>query len=291
MIESAHRGQIDLLYAVGGNFLRALPDPAYVRAAMARVPFRVHQDIMLTDQMLIDAAEETILLPAQTRYEQEGGGTETTTERRILFSPQIPRQVGEARTEWRILRDIALRARPEQAHLLRCESGQAIRNEIAEQVPFYAGIERLQKTGDAVQYGGRRLCEGGRFPTSDGKARFRAPALPNTRREEGTFHVSTRRGKQFNTMVYAETDPLTGAARDSVLMSADDAARLRLAHGDRVRLANTYGEFEGRIHLAALAPGNLQVHWPEGNVLLAHDRRDAQSSCPDYNATVRVEPL
>ena len=36
-----------------------------------------------------------LLLPAKTRYEQEGGGTETTTERRIIFSPEIPRQVGE----------------------------------------------------------------------------------------------------------------------------------------------------------------------------------------------------
>ena len=37
------------------------------------------------------AKEEVILLPAKTRYEQDDGGTETTTERRILFSPEIPR--------------------------------------------------------------------------------------------------------------------------------------------------------------------------------------------------------
>lgn len=291
MIEAAHRGELDVLYAVGGNFLRALPDPDYIREAMSNIPLRVHQDILLTDQMLLDSAEETILLPAQTRYEQEGGGTETTTERRIAFSPQIPREVGEARTEWRILRDIAVAARPERSHLLRCDSGDEIRAEIAEVVPSYAGIEKLRKTGDAIQYGGRHLCANGRFPTSDGKAHFRAPAIPNTEREPGTFHVSTRRGKQFNTMVYAETDPLTGAARDAVLMSLDDAASLRLAHGDRIRLTNGHGAYDGRVHVAALAPGNLQVHWPEGNVLLSRDRRDAGSFCPDYNATVRVERL
>jgi predicted molibdopterin-dependent oxidoreductase YjgC len=255
------------------------------------VPLRVHQDIILTDQMLVDAAEETVLLPAQTRYEQEGGGTETTTERRILFSPQIPRQVGEARCEWRILRDLAALARPDRQNQIGCDSGQQIRDEIAQRVPFYSGIERLEKTGDSVQYGGPRLCENGRFPTPDGKARFRAPALPEHHRDEDAFHVSTRRGKQFNTMVYAEIDPLTGAARDAVLMSAGDAARLRLRTGDRIRLANGHGAFEGRVHLAALAPGNLQIHWPEGNVLLSRDRRDAVSACPDYNATVRVERL
>ena len=46
----------------------------------------------------------------KTRYEQDDGGTETTTERRVCFSPEIPRQVGEARAEWKILRDIAAAA-------------------------------------------------------------------------------------------------------------------------------------------------------------------------------------
>lgn len=291
MIEAAYRGELDVLYAAGGNFLRALPDPRYVEAALGRVPLRVHQDIIVTDQMLVDSAEETILLPAQTRYEQEGGGTETTTERRIAFSPQIPREVGEARTEWRILRDVAASTYPERAHLLACDSGDAIRREIARVVPFYAGIETLRQTGDSVQYGGERLCEGWRFPTPDGKAHFRAPQLPVGRREPGMFHVSTRRGKQFNTMVYAETDPLNGARRDSVLMNPEDAARLHLRQGDAVRLVNVAGEFKGRVFLAPIAAGNLQVHWPEGNVLLIGGRRDAAGGVPDYSAEVRVEAV
>ena len=54
---------------------------------------RVHQDIILTDQMFIEAKEEVILLPAKTRYEQDDGGTETTPEQRIIFSPEMPRQL------------------------------------------------------------------------------------------------------------------------------------------------------------------------------------------------------
>jgi predicted molibdopterin-dependent oxidoreductase YjgC len=289
MIEAAHRGEIDALYSIGGNFLAALPDPAYVREALERVPLRIHQDIILTDQMLLDAGEETIVLPAQTRYEQDGGGTETTTERRIAFSPQIPRQVGECRAEWWIIRDVAAHTHPERAHLLKCDSGQAIREEIAEVVPFYAGIEKLQRSGDAIQYGGPRLCEGGKFPTVDGKAHFRAPSLPETGRRQGRFRVSTRRGKQFNTMVYADVDPLTGAGRDAVLMNVDDASILHLRGGDAVRLKSEYGAFDGHVFLASIAPGNLQVHWPEGNVLLSRDRRDIAGGCPDYNALVDVE--
>src|SRR5262249_24857482 len=53
MVEAAARGRLDLLYCAGGNFLRTLPDPEYVARAMANVPLRVHQDIIVTDQMLI----------------------------------------------------------------------------------------------------------------------------------------------------------------------------------------------------------------------------------------------
>src|SRR5207249_3560536 len=118
MVEASARGELDLLYCLGGNFLRTLPEPAYVAKAMANVPLRVHQDIILTDQMFIEPREEVILLPAKTRYEQDDGGTETITERRIVFSPEIPRQVGEARAEWRILLELAAAVHPERAHLL-----------------------------------------------------------------------------------------------------------------------------------------------------------------------------
>ena len=293
MVEAGARGDIDLLYCLGGNFLRTLPEPDYVAAAMANVPLRVHQDIILTDQCLIDPAgrgEEVILLPAKTRYEQDGGGTETTTERRVCFSPEIPRQVGEAKAEWKILRELAVATHPERAALLGCESGQAFREEIAKVIPAYDGIQNLKTTGDAIQYGGPHLCPDGKFATADGKAHFRPVPLPPPRRKEkGVFFLTTRRGKQFNTLIYAETDPLTGADRDAVFMSPDDAADLHLKGDDRVALVNETGRFEGRVFLAPIARGNLQVHWPEGNVVIPRGFCDPVGQVPDYNAVVRVE--
>lgn len=288
MVEAAARGRLDLLYTVGGNFLRTLPDPDHVQAALERVPLRVHQDIILSEQMLIDPAEEVILLPAKTRYEQEGGGTETTTERRVVFSPEIPRQVGEAKAEWRIFLELAHAAYPERASGLGCETAAAIREEIARVVPFYDGIQRLSRTGDAFQYGGPHLCAGWKFPTPDGKAHFHAVPLPERPQVAGSFQVSTRRGKQFNTLIYGEIDPLTGAARDAVFMNPDDAAELRLANGDRIALVNEHGRLEGRVLLGPIARGNLQVHWPEGNVLIPPGVTDATGGVPDYNAQVRV---
>ena len=189
MVEACARGELDLLYCLGGNFLRTLPDPGYVAKAMANVPLRVHQDIILTDQMLIEARGDVLLLPAKTRYEQDDGGTETTTERRVIFSPEIPRQIGEANAEWKILHELAAAAYPERAHLLGCETGQGMREEIARVVPFYDGVQHLKKSGDQFQYGGPHLCADGTFQTSDGKAHFRIVELPITvGRVAGPYH-------------------------------------------------------------------------------------------------------
>jgi predicted molibdopterin-dependent oxidoreductase YjgC len=289
MIEAAHRGMLDVFYCVGGNLLRTMPDPDFVRESLARVPVRVHQDIILTDQMLVEPGEEVWLLPAKTRYEQDDGGSETSTERRVMFSPELPRQVGEARSEWKIMRDVAAAAWPERANLLGGETGWALREEIARVVPFYDGVQHLRKTGDAFQYGGRHLCADGNFPLADGKAVFTTPAVPPLAVDDGTFHVSTRRGKQFNTLIYAEVDPLNGATRDAVLINADDAAEHHLMQGDRIDLVNERGRFSGRVFLAPIAPGNLQIHWPEGNHLLPRDARETSSDTPDYNTRVRLE--
>src|SRR5260370_5249538 len=136
MVEAAWGGEIDVLYSSGGNFLEVLPDPVFVDGALARVPLRVHQDIVVSSQMLVDPGDTVVLLPAATRYEQRDGGTQTSTERRIAFSPEIPgSRVGEARSEWEIFVDLARRVDPSRAHLMDFESGAGIREEIARVVP------------------------------------------------------------------------------------------------------------------------------------------------------------
>lgn len=292
MVEAAERGELDVLWMSGGNFLDVLPDPPRVAAALEGVPLRVHQDVVVTTQMLLDG-DDVLLLPVATRYEQEGGGTETTTERRIAFSPEIPRQVGEARSEWRLFAAVASRVRPDLTPAFSWPDNRALRAEIARVVPSYAGLERLEQTGDALQWGGRHLCADGVFPTPSGRARFSVlrPRVPDL--GEGRFVVSTRRGKQFNSMVLAQVDPLTGAGRDAVYIDESDAAQLGLGPGTRVRLRSATGTFDGRLKLVRLPARSLQVHWPEANVLLAGGpgHREPASQVPDYNTLVTLEAL
>ena len=111
---------------------------------------------------------------------------------------------------------------------------------------------------------------------------------PETAIPDGHFYLTTRRGKQFNSMVYGARDPLTGAARDAVFMSKYDADELGLSDGAQVRLRSQTGEYEARVRVAPVKPRTLQVHWPEGNVLIPR-RYDPVSGEPDYNAFVEVE--
>lgn len=292
MVLAAWRGELDAFWIVGGNLLETLPDPAAVARALANVPLRIHQDVVPTSMMLLDARESVLIFPATTRYESPGGGTETTTERRLIFSPEIEgRRVGSAKSEWEVLGEVVARARPERAAAVRFASSQAIRDEIGRAVPLYAGIESLHARGQSFQWGGARLFDDGVFATADGKAHFVCVTPPDRSLPEGAFRVSTRRGKQFNSMVQHDVDPLTGAAREDVFVAHEDVARLGLREGQRVRLRSAQGVFEARVRAAAIKPGNLAVHWPEANGLLSLDELDRASHEPDYNAVVTLEAL
>ncbi len=290
MVAHAAEGDVDLFWMVGGNFLETLGGEARSLEALRRPALRVHQDIVLSSAMLAPSDGEVLLLPAATRYESPGGGTETSTERRIIFSPEIPgRRIGSAQPEWWVFREVMIRTWPERAHLAGLEDAAAVRQEIGRAVPLYAGIETLAAKGDQIQWGGPTLFADGRFATPDGKARFSAVTVTGAVADPDSLVVSTRRGKQFNSMVQREVDPLTGASRDDILISREDLARLELEPGARVILRSAHGAFTGRLMEAPIKPGNLEVHWPEGNVLLDPDLVAPGSLEPDYNARVTVQ--
>jgi molybdopterin-dependent oxidoreductase alpha subunit len=292
MLDRADDGRLDVLWSVGGNFIDVMPDPKGVERALGKIPLRVHQDLVLTRQMFVPPPPggAVLLLPATTRYEVPGGVTQTSTERRVIFSPEIPGpRIRDARWEGDVLLELARRVRPEYAARLTFPDTAAIRREIADVVPFYAGIERLARQGDQFQYGGRLLCANKTFATPDGRAHFGVVPLPDPRVPPGHFIVATRRGKQFNSIIHADIDRLNGARRDHILVSPADADRLGLEDNARITLKSPFGSYSGRLRRAPIATGSLQVHWPEGNALLDPKRRSRVSGIPDYNAVATLE--
>ncbi len=293
MIEAAHRGEMKFLYSIGGNLLDIMPDRKFVAAALARVPLRIHQDIALNSSMLLDAAEAVLLLPGQTRYEQQGGGTTTNTERRIRFTPEIRgHRVGEALPEWQIPTVIGRRSMPNGSLLFPFTDTQAIREEMAHVMPIYQGVENLKMEGDHLQWGGANLFKDGKFGgMPGGRARFSVVEPPDRRASEGRFYLATRRGKQFNSMTFGAKDRLMGSkSRDAIFIAPEDAERLGLQNGARVTVRSDTGAMNGTIQLAPVKAGTLQAYWPEANVLIPR-RADPVSGEPDYNAEVWIEAV
>jgi anaerobic selenocysteine-containing dehydrogenase len=122
----------------------------------------------------------------------------------------------------------------------------------------------------------------------DGRARFSALVPPDL--DSRTFALATRRGAQFNSIVFRDHDALTGARRDEVFISDEDARRLGLAPGENVLLESPLGAIRARIRIEAVHPGTLQMYWPEANALI--DRHyDPAGGEPDYNANVTIRKL
>ena len=288
MVLAAERGELDALWQTGGNFKQTLPEPDLVERALGKIKLRVHQDIVANPTMFVDPADTVVLLPSRTRYEQRGGGTETSTERRIIYSPEIPGpRPGEAKDEWEVPVLVARKLDLARASVFfNWKDTQDIRNEIDRVCPTYKGIAQLTRKGDNFQYGGPRLLTE-RFLTPDGKGHFTAVSLPEESVPAGRFLLATRRGKQFNSILWDQRDPITGARRDDVIMAKEDADRLGLRNGDAIVLRNDLGEFHGRVRIDRIKPGCLQAHWPEINTIIPAGRLDP-SGVPDYNATVEV---
>jgi predicted molibdopterin-dependent oxidoreductase YjgC len=201
MIEAAHRGIIKFMYSIGGNLLEIMPDPAFVADALAKVPVRVHQDIVLNASMLLDPEEAVVLLPGQTRYEQRSGGTSTSTERRIRFTPEIPgHRVGETLSDWEIPVLIGRKSMPNSDKLFPFDDTQAIREETSRVMPMYQGIEKLTKEGDQLQWGGPRLYKDGFTTMPHNRALFTVVDLPAL--DASNFQLNNSANKK-----HSEQDP------------------------------------------------------------------------------------
>ena len=156
-------------------------------------------------------------------------------------------------------------------------------------MPLYAGIDRLQRAGDWIQWGGERLFTDYAFKMPGGKAHFARVEPVEVLVPEGAFYLTTRRGKQFNSIVMKDHDPVQGGqARDDLLVAADDLAGLGLRDGQRAMLSNDVGRVLVTLRAADIRPGVVQAYWPECNVLIGH-RVDPRSEEPDYNAVVWIE--
>ena len=209
-----------------------------------------------------------MLLPAQTRYEMAGGVTETSTERRVIFSPEVRRApgargpAGVGGFHW----SIAQRARPRYS--CAAWSISPARPRSGRRYPGWSRVRPdrlLRRQGDQFQYGGPMLCEGGRFPTADGKAHFSVVALPPGQSPRGPSWSPPGGGASSTAWFRASGTATRGpTATPCSSMPSDAADAGGLADGAALVLRSDSGLMDGACPVAPVTRGTLQVHWPEG---------------------------
>lgn len=311
MIDAAGRRDLRALYILGENPAMTDPDVNHVREQLAAAEFVVLQEIFPSET----SRYADVLLPGTSFAERSG--TFTNTERRVqLFRQAIP-PIGEARPDWEIIADLARRILHRQQRspigpqaAWEYASPADILREIAAVTPAYAGVsterlergERLQWPVTGLEHPGTPILHVGRF--TRGRGRFHAvehllphelpdadfPLLLTTGRVLYHWHGGemTRRSAPL-----AEVYP-----QPLVEVSPEDARRLTINDGDRVRVESRRGEVLAR---AAVTPRVSEgvifgsFHFPgPGNINnLTIAALDPVAKIPEYKvcaARLRREP-
>ncbi|WP_374438352.1 molybdopterin-dependent oxidoreductase [Inhella sp.] len=301
MFEAAARGEIKALWIACTNPAQSLPDQALVRAALQRCEFVVLQEAFAGTAT---AGFADLALPAATWGEKEG--TVTNSERRISRVRAAVPPPGQARADWAIVREVALRLdaalNPQRTPLFAVtDSPEALwlehRESTAGRDLDIGGLsyELLERTGPQQwpyqESGKARLYTDHRFATPSGRARFiatpyRAPAESASAKFPLQLTTSRLRD-QWHAMSRSGTVPGLFAHEGAPVLKLhpQDAARRRLKAGELLRLQSARGELVLPLALdAGVAPGqaDLPMHW--GSEFLAGAGINALTSgarCPD----------
>jgi formate dehydrogenase alpha subunit len=271
VLNAVDDGHVHALYVMGENPVLSDPNSNHTRRALAALDFLVVQDIFLTET----AEYADVVLPAASFAEKDG--TFTNTERRVQRLRKALDPPGEARVDWEILCDLATRMGVPMSY----PDAGAIMDEIASVTPIYGGMAYDRLDGAGLQWPcpdrehpGTPYLHKDKFARGLGKFHatpFREAAeLPD---DEYPFLLSTGRVLyHFHTATMTrQSDGLNELyPGGDIQISAADAERLGLEHGDRVDVASRRGQ------VTAIAMVTDRV--PEGMVYMPFHFREASAN-------------
>jgi len=241
MIEEAEKGNLRVLYIMGENPLRGLPEPQRIRRALENLEFLVVQDILCNESTEL----ADVVLPGAAFSEK--GGSFTNMEGRIQsFGPVVP-PPGEAKPDWEILNRLyGKMGRAEQYSGL-----EGIRAEISRVVPMYSGLRESCPESWVGEQGRERpfLVEGEETPIPF------APLLRVKEQEGGEDYpfkaiLGSSRFHLGSGTRTTRSDRIRGfGLKGEVEMSSEDASELDLKDGDEVRISSPHGSITREVAL------------------------------------------
>ncbi|MGH2606691.1 MAG: molybdopterin oxidoreductase family protein, partial [Anaerolineales bacterium] len=290
------------LYIMGENPMMSEPNLNHTRHQMEQLEFLVAQDLFLNES----ASFADVFLPAASWAEKDG--TFTNTDRRVQRVRRALPARGQARPDWEILCDLALRiekrlGRPTARW--NYEEPSEVLDEMGRLVPEYAGVKyyRLEKEGLQTpvwdeNHPGTPYLFAESFPSGRGKfhpLEYRPTVeMPD---DEYPFILTTGRVLEHwhggSLTRHSKLDDLYPEA--VVEIHPGDASRLKIEDGQAVRASSRRGSIVLRARVttkANLGVVFISMHFAEAAAnLLTIDALDPQAKIPEYKAcAVRITP-
>jgi len=298
MFDAACEEKVKAIYLIGENPILSDPNSQHISESLEKLDFLVVQDIFLTET----AQFADVVLPAATFAEKDG--TFTNSERRIQLIRKAIEPVGDSRSDWWIVCEIAKRMGVSGFDF---GSSADIMEEIASLTPIYGGISyaRIEHLGlqwpcPTQEHPGTQFLHAGQF--SRGKGQFipleykppaempddEYPLLLTTERSLYHYHTGTMTRKVAGLNVLR--------ANEWVEMNPKDAEALGLADEEMVRVMSRRGEITSKVKITNVSPPgvvSMTFHFAESPTnVITSPALDPISKIPEAKVcAVRVEKI
>lgn len=290
MIDAAGQEKIDVLLALGGNLWGSNPDSTWATSSMQKIGTTIYLSTKLNPGHFFGRGQTTLILPVLARDEERQSTTQESMFNFVRLSEGGTQNVpGQLRAESDVICDLAHRVLgPTPVDWTRMNDHDEVRKVIAEVIPGWQEIANIGETKKEFTLP-MRIYHVPKFNTMDGRANFVKTELPQE--IDGLRLVTIRSEGQFNSVVYEDADIYRGMPhRYCILMSDNDAQRLRLKDGQRVRVKGEAGSLDNiEIVVGRIRDGVVAMFYPESNVLIKA-RVDERSRTPAFKcAPVWIE--
>lgn len=300
IMQAAYHGKIKGLYIMGENPMISDPNLNHTEEALKKLDFLVVQDIFHTETTRF----AHVVLPASTWAEKNG--TFVNSDRRVLRVRKAVDCPGQAREDWRIIHELAARmGKPMPNYRDEAE----IFDELARVTPIMAGISHARLEHHGIQWPcptpehpGTPTLYLDKFNTPTGKAKlFPVEHVDQTERATTEYPFILNSGRilyHYHTGTMSRRNKaLTNFTNNPyVLMHPNDASKLGIKHGEKVRITSERGTLETHVRIAdEVLEGELFMpwHYTEAQVnRLTRDELDPYSRIAPFKiSAVRVESV
>jgi molybdopterin-dependent oxidoreductase alpha subunit len=293
-INKMRKGDVDLLFCMGGNFISATPDTIATAEGINNVKLTVQVSTKLNRSHLV-TGETALILPCLGRTEldiQKSGKQFVTVENSmgiVHTSKGSLNPVSKSlRSEPWIVASIAKAALSDSRDWMELVADyDNIRNLMSRALSGFEDYNQRVRSphGFALPNPPR---DSRTFMTPDSKARFVSHQLPDVTVDDEKYVMMTIRSHdQYNTTIYDLHDRYRGihGNRRVILMNANDM----IERGWKTRhIVDIVSHFEGserrsdgwQVIAYDIPKGNIATYFPEANVLVPLDSIAEKSNTP-----------